>query len=321
MTRCGSGGLASPVFTSHRVTSAFPVSSQFAAADKYRRWARTPSHPSIREAGSSFIGCLPGKPHSAIPPLLPGLPALSRLEKHPLRRSRSSRTGRAWTTRHPGRAATGSAIPNRAGQLRIRVRVSAVRSGRCLSSKLTARPRLFPPVPVARGACRRRSVLAGESFSRFGALALRFAPLPLPEDSGKAQHAREPLRPGSPAAGLRRHQRHALPAEPTGRAWIGSSSQEPAQFVRQGLRGGVAARGFLLQALQADRFQIARHAGIQQARRHGLGVRAPVRASGRASRPERAAAGQQVIQHARPGNRRRCAGHAAACGLRPVPAA
>ena len=61
-------------------------------------------------------------------------------------------------------------------------------------------------------------------------------------------------------AGFRRHQRQARFAAPTGRAWIGSPAPKPPQVVGQRLGAGVALGRLLLQALQADRLQVARQA-------------------------------------------------------------
>ena len=49
--------------------------------------------------------------------------------------------------------------------------------------------------------------------------------------------------------------------------------QEAIQVIRQLLRRGVAAAWLLFQALQADRFQVARRSRVQRARRHRLVVR------------------------------------------------
>ena len=72
--------------------------------------------------------------------------------------------------------------------------------------------------------------------------------------------------------------------------------QEAAQVVGQGSRGCVAVGRLLLQALQADRLQVARHLGLEPPRRHRL-IRAHLFQSVEQRRPlEGRPAGQQLVE-------------------------
>ena len=70
-----------------------------------------------------------------------------------------------------------------------------------------------------------------------------------------------PLRPGHGLAQIARGAREDRPA-----------FQETPRILRDFTRGGVAARRFLFEALQADRREVARHVGVDLRRRDGLGV-------------------------------------------------
>ncbi|MBI4324265.1 MAG: hypothetical protein HY674_03285 [Chloroflexi bacterium] len=97
---------------------------------------------------------------------------------------------------------------------------------------------------------------------------LRFAPTPAPDLAGRAERPRLDRLTGLKAR----------------------------EFVGQRLRRGIAALAFFLQAPQADRFQVAQHAGIEQARRQRLGVQHEVQRLGQGLGLERRAARQQVIE-------------------------
>ena len=68
------------------------------------------------------------------------------------------------------------------------------------------------------------------------------------------------------------------------------------QVVGQGLGHRISAAGVLLQALQADRLQVARDGGVVPPRRLGRGGGAPRRASPPRVAAERGLAGQQGVE-------------------------
>src|SRR5262245_5907640 len=68
------------------------------------------------------------------------------------------------------------------------------------------------------------------------------------------------------------------------------------QVVGQSLRGPVAALGIFLQALEADRLQIARHLGLKTPYRHRFLFEHLVERLERGGSAERRTAGQQLIE-------------------------
>ena len=70
--------------------------------------------------------------------------------------------------------------------------------------------------------------------------------------------------------GLRRHQRPKRSGADTGWGQDRLAVEKATQVVRQLRRRGVAPGRLLMQTLQADCLQVARHGGLQLRRRHGL---------------------------------------------------
>ena len=151
------------------------------------------------------------------------------------------------------------------------------------------RPRVFPPsllaqvllVPQRPSIARRaRSRLSSASTRR--SRCCRCSQSAPPTD--RPTRTRTNNTSAAPA-GFRRHHRQARSSGPTRRARIGSPLQEPPQVLGQRRRVGVPPRRILVQALQADRLQVARHFRVQSRGRHRLVVRSPAAPSPSAVSP------------------------------------
>ena len=79
-------------------------------------------------------------------------------------------------------------------------------------------------------------------------------------------------------------------------AWIGRPARTAVQVVGHGFGRSVAPGGVLLQALESDRFQIARDLRIQSAWGHGLLAADLIERFQRRSSLKRRAAGQQLVE-------------------------
>ena len=76
----------------------------------------------------------------------------------------------------------------------------------------------------------------------------------------------------------------------------GAAVEEAIEVVGQRVGVGVAAVGLLLQALQADRLQVARHLGLEPPRRHRLLGADLLQRVGRRRSPERRSAREQLVE-------------------------
>ena len=95
---------------------------------------------------------------------------------------------------------------------------------------------------------------------------------------------------------MRRHHRQSRSAGPTGRARIGSPARNRRRSSASAAADGVPPRRLLLQALQADRLQVARDRRIEPPRRHRLVADDLEHRVHRRGRLERRPAGDQGIE-------------------------
>ena len=123
----------------------------------------------------------------------------------------------------------------------------------------------LPPVPQS---LRLAQVCLGVCHGR----RLERRPLPVPpnngDNEGRCQQHAGCQRPGQsrPAS----HPAHGAFNRPHGTGLDGLASLETAQVLRQSLRAGIALVRLFVQALQADGFQVARHARVEPRGRHRL---------------------------------------------------
>ena len=139
---------------------------------------------------------------------------------------------------------------------------------------------------------------------------------------GRGARARTPTRArrraaGSPPPGLRRHQCRSRSIRPIGPCADRLAAQVAPQVVGQLLRRGVAAGGRLGHRLQADRLQVARDLVVELPRRARL-VLEDLEDQHPPVAPERALAGQQLVEDDARGCRCRCGRRPGA--TRPAPA-
>ena len=95
---------------------------------------------------------------------------------------------------------------------------------------------------------------------------------------------------------LRRHHRQTRSGAATGRARTGSKFEEPFEVLGEFQGRVVSPLGDLLQALQADRLQVARHLRLQARRRDGFLVQHLERGLQRRLGPERGPPGQHLVE-------------------------
>ncbi len=154
-------------------------------------------------------------------------------------------------------------------------------------------------VGLASGAVRQVSLLFGFGLGGLRRIPCPFRGPPLPHGrtpQPAEQHRQQPERVRGGQRRLPpRPLRHALqPRHRPRRDRL--AGQESAQVGRQGRGAGVASARFLLQALQADRLQVARNRRIEPPRRDGLVAQDLEHRVHRRGRLERRPAGEQSVQ-------------------------
>ena len=102
--------------------------------------------------------------------------------------------------------------------------------------------------------------------------------------------------PAATTHGLRRANLTARSHRPTGRAWIGSPARKRRRSSASSAARAVAPGRLLVQAFQADRFQVMRHLGLNARGRHRLLVLHLVQRVQDGGALERRPAGQQLVE-------------------------